>query len=65
MTGDRELAKQVLQQHIKKLVLTPKESLPEGKVLFVTGDVDLFFGESNVMPLESLGGNQATLSTPR
>lgn len=52
LTGDPLLAKQSLRKHIRRLVLTPRETAA-GFVLDVTGDVDLFVGESNVVQSES------------
>ncbi len=54
LVSDPERAKQELQKHIRKLVLTPKDT-PEGRRLEVTGDVALFAGD-DVMVNNSLEG---------
>ena len=54
LAGDPALAKQEFQKRIKKLIITPKET-PDGTVLEVTGDVELFRGE-DVMLEVSLEG---------
>jgi hypothetical protein len=41
LTGDPTRAKQELQKHVTKLVLTRKET-PDGNVFEVSGDVSLF-----------------------
>jgi hypothetical protein len=61
MSENGELSRSVLRQHIKTLILTPKKSTNE-QVLFVTGDVNLFSNDSNVMPLVSPMGFEPMLS---
>jgi hypothetical protein len=56
LTCDPTRAKQELQKHITKLVLTPKET-PDGNVFEVSGDVALFVGgKDDVMVTNSLEG---------
>jgi hypothetical protein len=64
LTCDPTRAKQELQKHITKLVLTPKET-PNGCVFEATGDVALFVGEKeDVMVTNSLEGNAQHDSLP-
>jgi hypothetical protein len=44
-----------LAHHVQKLVLTPKET-PDGQVLAVSGDVDLFGGDDRVMLMVARDG---------
>ena len=54
LTGDPTRAKQELQKHITKLVLTLKET-PDGNAFEVSGDVALFVGDKeDVMVTNSL-----------
>jgi hypothetical protein len=62
LVSDPELARQEIQKHITKLVLTPKDT-PEGRRLEVTGDVALFVGD-DVMENSSFGGNCSALHLP-
>jgi hypothetical protein len=50
LLGSPEDAKLALHTHVRPLVLTPIEA-PEGRLLRVSGTVDLFSGASPVMPL--------------
>src|SRR5262249_12653228 len=52
LKGDPLLAKQALRKHIRHLVLTPK-MIGGKKMLEVTGDLDLFAGESDVVHSDS------------
>jgi DNA invertase Pin-like site-specific DNA recombinase len=56
LAGDPEVARREIQKRIKNLVVTPKET-PEGTMLEVTGDVDLFRGGSDVLLGVSLERN--------
>jgi site-specific DNA recombinase len=55
LTGDRSMAKRILHNHIKRIVLTPKSS-SDGSTLFVTGDVDLFSDDNDVLQMVPGGG---------
>jgi len=55
LAGDPETARTQLRKRISKLVLTPKET-PGGFVFEVTGDVNLFQGNDDVMLTNSLEG---------
>jgi DNA invertase Pin-like site-specific DNA recombinase/uncharacterized Zn finger protein (UPF0148 family) len=46
LTGDAEVARQVLHRHIKSLYLHPSET-SEGAVFLVTAELDLFTGADN------------------
>jgi hypothetical protein len=48
LVADPEVAKREIQKRIKKLVLTPKQT-PNGMVLEVTGDVELFVTQDVVL----------------
>ncbi|MGA2631739.1 MAG: recombinase family protein [Terriglobia bacterium] len=48
LQGDPKLAKEAIHEHVGKLVLKPKQTV-EGPVFEVTGDIDLFGGDSSVM----------------
>jgi hypothetical protein len=54
--GDPEVARREIQKRIKNLIITPKKT-PEGTMLEVTGDVDLFRGGSDVLLGVSLERN--------
>jgi DNA/RNA endonuclease YhcR with UshA esterase domain len=64
LTGDPELAKQEIQKRIKKLVLTPKQTA-DGTVLEVTGDVELFKQQEDVMLNNSMEGIAQHYTTAR
>ena len=55
LLGDRVLAKDSLRKHIGHLVLTPRKT-PVGPVFDVSGDVDPFGGNSDVMLMVPGGG---------
>ncbi len=55
LRADVATARQALAKHIEKLVLTPQET-PEGPVLEVSGDVDLFGGEPCVVQMVARDG---------
>jgi chromosome segregation ATPase len=55
LKGDVAVARRALANHIEKLTLTPKKT-PEGVVLEVSGDVDLFAGDERVMQLVARDG---------
>ena len=52
---DVATARRVLANHVQKLALTPKET-PDGGVLEVSGDVDLFGGDDRVMHVVARDG---------
>ena len=53
--ADITAARTALAKHIAEIVLTPKQS-PEGPVYEVSGDVDLFGGEQDVMLMVARDG---------
>ncbi len=55
LKSDVAIARRALANHIQRLVLTPKET-PEGAMLEVSGDVDLFAGDERVMQLVARDG---------
>jgi hypothetical protein len=55
LTGNAETTRRQLQKRITKLVLTPKQT-PDGPVFEVTGDINLFEGNGDVMLTNSLEG---------
>jgi hypothetical protein len=55
LRADVATARRTLAKHIEKLVLTPRET-PEGAVLEVSGDVDLFGGEPCVVQMVARDG---------
>ena len=55
LAGDRVVAKQALRDHIDHLVLTPRHT-PEGDVIEVSGDVNLFAPDPGVMLNNSVPG---------
>ena len=55
LVGNAETSRAQLQKSITKLVLTPKQA-PHGSVFEVTGDIDLFHGNGDVMLTNSLEG---------
>jgi site-specific DNA recombinase len=55
LRSDVTTARRVLANHVQKLVLTPKEA-PDGDVLEVSGDVDLFGGDDRVMQVVARDG---------
>ena len=55
LRSDAATARRVLANHIQKLVLTPKQS-PDGQVLKVSGDVDLFGGDDRVVLMVARDG---------
>jgi hypothetical protein len=66
LKGDVAAARRALANHIEKLTLTPKEA-PEGVVLDVSGDVDLFAGDESVMHLvarDGIGMHYTRLAIP-
>lgn len=63
LTGDRELARQEIQKRIKNLVVTPKET-PNGAVLEVSGDVELFRTGGALLG-DSLDELHSNTSSPR
>jgi len=50
LVGDAILAKDALRKHVRRLVLKPNHT-PSGPVYEVSGDVDLFAGDSHVMQM--------------
>lgn len=65
LAGDPEFARQEIQKRIKKLVITPKET-PEGAVLEVTGDMELFRGGDVLLgvSLEGIAQHYIPFSVP-
>jgi hypothetical protein len=63
LTSDPEVAKREIQKRIKKLALTPKQT-PNGTVLELTGDVQLFQHE-DVMLNNSMEGTSQQYTSPR
>jgi hypothetical protein len=60
------IARRTLRQHITKLVLTPRQTA-DGPVFEVTGDVNLFAGDPDVMlskPLEGIAQHDTLPSIP-
>src|SRR6266700_5182177 len=55
LRSDVPTARRALANHVQKLVLTPKET-PDGQVLAVSGDVDLFGGDDRVMLMVARDG---------
>ena len=55
LAGNAETSRAQLQKRITKLVLTPKHT-PDGSVFEVTGDINLFQGNGDVMLTNSLEG---------
>jgi hypothetical protein len=55
LAGNAETSRAQLQKRITKLVLTPKQT-PDGSVFDVTGDINLFQGNGDVMLTNSLEG---------
>jgi site-specific DNA recombinase len=55
LRSDAATARRALAHHVQKLVLTPKET-PDGQVLAVSGDVDLFGGDDRVMLMVARDG---------
>ena len=55
LAGNPETSRGQLQKRITKLVLTPKQA-PDGSVFEVTGDINLFQGNGDVMLTNSLEG---------
>jgi site-specific DNA recombinase len=55
LKGDVAAARRTLANHIEKLILTPKET-PEGALLEVSGDIDLFARDERVMQLVARDG---------
>jgi len=55
LVGNAETSRAQLQKRITKLVLTPKHT-PDGFVFEVTGDINLFQGNGDVMLTNSLEG---------
>lgn len=55
VVGDPVSARNTLARHIQGLVLTPKESA-DGPVYEVSGDVDLFGGDEDVMQMVARDG---------
>jgi DNA invertase Pin-like site-specific DNA recombinase len=64
LAGDPEVAKREIQKRIKRLVLTPKQT-PNGTVLEVTGDVELFQQLGGLMLNNSLDGIAQHYTFPR
>jgi hypothetical protein len=63
LPADVSAARCVLAKHIQKLVLTPEET-PEGPVLAVSGDVDLFGGDERVMLVVARDGIRQDYTGP-
>ena len=55
VNSDITAARNALAKHIAQIVLTPKQT-PEGAVYEVSGDVDLFGGEQDVMLMVARDG---------
>jgi hypothetical protein len=62
LRSDVPIARQALANHLQKLVLTPKET-PDGQVLAVSGDVDLFGGDDRVVLMVARDGIEPPLGS--
>jgi hypothetical protein len=66
LRADPLIAGRTLRQHITKLVLTPRQTA-DGPVFEVTGDVNLFAGDPDVMlskPLEGIAQHHILPTIP-
>ncbi len=62
LRSDVPTARQALANHAQKLVLTPKET-PDGQVLAVSMDVDLFGGDDRVVLMVARDGIERPTAT--
>jgi site-specific DNA recombinase len=66
LAGDPKLARREIQKRIKNLIVSPKQT-PEGTMLEVTGDVQLFQGGEDVLlgvSMEGISQQYTTLEMP-